>query len=203
MRPTDAQPATPPRRRYAGLLTAVLLCLALPAVAQEAPAQPATPAGPCNSEDRRAFDFWIGEWEVTQNGQPAGVNRIVAVDGGCALLERWTSARGNFTGHSLNSFNRADGRWQQTWVDSGGTLLRLSGGREAGADGSPGTGPMVLRGEAPDPEGVMRPNRISWTPAPDGSVRQHWEVHDGDTWITVFDGEYRRKSPAHAEDGAG
>lgn len=158
---------------------------------EDAPStSPTPPPTPCTSPDHRAFDFWIGEWDVTQGGQAAGVNHIESIDGGCALLERWTSARGNFTGHSLNSFNRADGQWHQTWVDSGGTLLKLSGGRVAGS------GPMVLEGEAPGPDGTSRPNRISWTPNADGSVRQHWEVHDGGAWSTVFDGEYRRRNTA-------
>ena len=151
-------------------------------------------AQPCASPNHRAFDFWIGVWDVTANGQPAGVNRIEVIDGGCALLERWTSARGNFTGHSLNSFSRTDGQWHQTWVDSGGTRLELAGGRQDRPDGASGLGPMVLEGEAPDPEGVLRRNRITWTPGADGSVGQHWEVHDGETWNTAFDGQYRRRT---------
>ncbi len=183
-------------QRSLPLLLLLSTGLIAPALAQDASAPAATPPPPCASPNHRAFDFWIGEWDVTQNGQPAGVNRIESIDGGCALLERWASARGNFTGHSLNSFNRADGQWHQTWVDSGGTLLKLSGGRQKGPGGLAGAGPMVLEGEAPDPEGVPRPNRISWTPNADGTVRQHWEVHDGESWNTVFDGEYRRRAAA-------
>ncbi|MGZ7008140.1 MAG: hypothetical protein ACXVLX_21290, partial [Ilumatobacteraceae bacterium] len=39
-----------------------------------------------------------------------------------------------------------------------------------------------------------RLERITWTPDPDGSVRQHWQqsVDGGATWATVFDGAYRR-----------
>jgi hypothetical protein len=175
--------------RFALLVTSTTMA----AHAQDAPPASAAPHPPCAGANYRAFDFWIGAWDVTQNGQPAGVNRIEAIDGGCALLERWTSAGGNFTGHSLNSFNRIDGRWHQTWVDSDGTLLKLTGGRQDGADGAPGMGPMVLQGEAPDPEGVPRANRITWTSRADGTVRQHWEVHDGEAWNTLFDGEYRRR----------
>jgi hypothetical protein len=175
--------------------TLLLTVMTAASQAQEAPPGNAAAQPPCATADYRAFDFWIGTWDVIQNGEPAGVNRIEAIDGGCALLERWTSARGNFTGHSLNSFNRVDGRWHQTWVDSSGTLLKLAGGRQGGP-GIRGTGPMVLEGEAPDPEGVPRPNRITWTPNADGTVRQHWEVHDGEAWNTVFDGEYHRRTEA-------
>ena len=37
----------------------------------------AAAAGPCESAAHRAFDFWIGEWNVhTPDGKLAGVNRI-------------------------------------------------------------------------------------------------------------------------------
>ena len=83
----------------------------------------------------------------------------------------------------------ATGRWHQTWVDSGGSLLLL--------DGGPLDGGMVLEGVAPaddDPRRLDR-QRITWTPMPDGSVRQHWEVSadDGGAWRTAFDGRYRRR----------
>jgi hypothetical protein len=50
---------------------------------------------------------------------------------------------------------------------------------------------MVLSGQRPGRDGGMVTNRISWTPAADGSVRQLWEIsRDGETWETVFDGHY-------------
>ena len=52
---------------------------------------------------------------------------------------------------------------------------------------------MVLVGVAPGEDGAAAvPQRITWTPEVDG-VRQHWEASaDGTTWVTVFDGHYRR-----------
>jgi hypothetical protein len=39
--------------------------------------------------------------------------------------------------------------------------------------------------------------RISWTPQPDGTVRQLWEQSaDGSRWRVVFDGRYVRQRPA-------
>jgi hypothetical protein len=64
---------------------------------------PAAAPAPCTSEKHRQFDFWVGEWDVTENGQPAGHNKIVLVHGNCALNENWTSARSGFSG--------ASGRW--------------------------------------------------------------------------------------------
>ena len=143
------------------------LCLALfasPAIAQDdAPAAP--PASPCAGDEYRQFDFWIGHWTVTQNDQPAGSNHIEAIDGGCALAENWTSANAGFTGHSLNSYDRVTGEWHQTWVDSGGTVLKLDGGLENGS--------MVLSGAGMTADGKTITNRITWTPAENGTVRQH------------------------------
>ncbi len=70
-------------------------------------ASPAPPR-PCAAPLHRQFDFWIGIWDVTgPAGKFAGINRIEAVDGGCALAESWSSAGGGYTGHSLNSVGRA------------------------------------------------------------------------------------------------
>jgi hypothetical protein len=139
------------------------------------------------------FDFWIGEWTVTQpDGKAAGESRILSINGGRALLENWTSASGNYAGKSLNSYDAASGKWKQFWVDTGGLVLELSGGM---VDGS-----MVLSGKSKGPAGKDMLDRISWTPNADGSVRQHWEQSDdgGATWKTAFDGRYVKK-PAKAE----
>ncbi len=50
-----------------------LAFLALSAVAQE---PPTPPPAPCADPEYRKFDFWVGEWNVTANGQPAGHNLI-------------------------------------------------------------------------------------------------------------------------------
>jgi hypothetical protein len=41
-------------------------------------------------------------------------------------------------------------------------------------------------------------NRITWTPNPDGTVRQRWDqsTDSGATWTTVFDGLYARPATA-------
>jgi hypothetical protein len=154
-----------------------------PVAAGEAITQP--PVAACASESHRQFDFWVGQWTVTAGDQPAGNNRIEKRHQDCALAEHWTSAQGNFTGSSLNIYDAATGRWHQTWVDSSGTLLLL--------DGQLRNGQMVLEGTRPGTNGAEVRHRISWTPNPDGRVRQHWETRSGDgEWTTLFDGLYTR-----------
>jgi hypothetical protein len=172
-----------------------LLCrLALAALVAggTAMAQTTTPKPPaCQSAEPRQFDFWLGRWEVfTPDGKKAGDNLIEAIDGGCALIERW-SGRGGFSGTSLNSWDAGAKLWRQHWVDNQGGLLRLAGRFEGGS--------MVLESSDPhaDKPGATRRQRIRWTPLPDGAVRQLWEQSDDDgaTWSVAFDGRYVRARP--------
>ena len=141
---------------------------------------------PCAAPEHRQFDFWVGSWEVFgPAGKKVGENRIEPIADGCALLEQWTG-NGGVTGKSLNIYDATDGRWHQTWVDNGGTLLILAGGL---VDRS-----MVLSASAPsasDPKATVL-QRITWTPAADASVRQLWESSSdgGRTWTVLFDGRY-------------
>ena len=140
---------------------------------------------PCCTAEHRAFDFWVGTWEVRlADGTPAGVNRIVKSEGGCVLQEHWQSASQGFTGTSLNYLNTATGQWEQLWVDNGGNILKLKGNREGDQ--------MVLASEPfQGPDGSQRVNRITWTLREDGTVRQLWEVlEEGEAVQVLFDGYY-------------
>ena len=151
---------------------------------------PTPPPGACTSDAYRQFDFWIGDWTVSSNGQPAGSNSVVPVHGGCGLQENWSGRGGQYQGTSYNFYDRVSGNWHQTWVDSSGTLLELNGGLQ---DGS-----MVLEGTRPGQDGGPVQNRITWTPNEDGSVRQHWQARrEGDAeWSTLFDGLYVKAAGA-------
>ena len=143
----------------------------------------------CAAAAHRAFDFWVGEWDVFDaNGKRVGENRITPVHNGCALLEEWRG-NGGVTGSSLNVWDRERSRWHQTWVDSGGGLLQLDGGFADGA--------MTMEGEALEagPPPKRSRQRIRWQLQPDGRVRQLWEAStdDGRTWTTAFDGWYTRR----------
>ena len=166
---------------------ALLLALGgRPMAAQQTPAPPASPPRDCSAPEHRQFDFWEGDWTVTDSaGQVSyGTSRITREESGCLLRERWTGARGG-TGQSLNFYDRVTGTWAQVWVASNGTVLRLTGGLAGAAmrlEGASGTGASAVR------------NRITWTPQPDGRVRQTWTVSrdGGATWQPSFDGWYRR-----------
>lgn len=146
----------------------------------------ATARAACDAPEHRAFDFWIGEWNVyNAEGKLAGTNTIERGYDGCVVHERYRSVKG-YRGESLNVYDARRKVWHQTWVDNGGLLLLLDGGIEDGK--------MVLKGEGRGRDGKPVTHRITWTPNEDGTVRQHWESSaDGAKWTTVFDGTYRRK----------
>ena len=175
-------------RQPRGLAALSLLALALPAATASAQSLPDTGAKPCQSSEHRQFDFWVGSWDVFSTaGKKVGENRIELIADGCALLEQWTG-NGGVTGKSLNSYDAIDRRWHQTWVDNSGTLLILAGKL---VDRS-----MVLSMTGPSPTDPKTTvlQRITWTPANDGSVRQLWELSSdaGKSWTVLFDGRYVR-----------
>ena len=144
----------------------------------------ATPASA--TSEYRAFDFWLGEWDVrTPDGSLAGVNSVTREYDGCVLHERYATDRG-YSGESLNTYDVGRKVWHQTWVDSSGTLLLLEGGLHNGS--------MVLEGQTTGTDAQVTRHRITWTPNSDGSVRQLWESTDAQgRWTIAFDGIYTRK----------
>lgn len=147
-----------------------------------------TPPPACAGSEHHEFDFWIGDWVVTdgKDGKtPQGTNTIKRVSSGCALLEHWRNTSGS-EGMSLNAFDADKREWTQFWIGADGIILRLHGGLMDGA--------MVMRGELPKLGGGVQLQRITWTPKDDGSVEQRWDVSDDDgkTWTVSFLGIYRR-----------
>jgi Tetratricopeptide repeat len=141
---------------------------------------------PCrHGEAYRAFDFWVGDWDVTSGGRPAGTNHIEKAADGCLLVENWTSVRGGH-GKSLNFYDRQRKVWRQIWVDGRGDIIETEGGFSKGA--------MRLKGTHRTPRGDVLPFRMTFTPRADGSVRQFIEESSdgGKTWSVWFDGNYVR-----------
>lgn len=146
---------------------------------------------PCEGEIYRAFDFWLGEWEVTANGKRAGHNSITSAEKGCLIIERWTGAGGG-TGQSYNYYDPGLEKWRQIWVAAGATIDYSGGLNE--------NGEMVLEGEIAYRDGRTAPFRGTWTPQDDGTVRQHFQEYDPDKeeWADWFTGVYvKGEAPAN------
>ena len=162
-----------------------LIALVVPMFASRASDAPVVP---CSTPAHRAFDFWLGTWNVrTPDGKLAGVNRIERKHRGCVLHESYRTERG-YSGESFNIYDAGRKRWHQTWVDSTGMLLQLEGGLRGTA--------MVLEGQTVGTDAAVTKHRITWTPKADGSVQQLWESTDAEgRWKTTFNGTYTRVQP--------
>ena len=170
------------RRWYLALVVFLIATL------DSASAQQQRPQG-CTAPEYRQFDFWVGDWSVTDSSgtKPMGSNRITSEEAGCLVHEHWTGAGGG-TGQSFNFYDRVKQVWQQVWVASAaGGNLHLVGKFD-------GTS-MVLEGDRANPAGQVVKNRIRWTPQSDGRVRQTWETSTdgGGTWSVSFDGYYKKR----------
>jgi tetratricopeptide (TPR) repeat protein len=149
-------------------------------------------ARPCEFSDKhREFDFWIGEWDVfNPQGQKVGTNVVQKFINGCVIYENWTGAGGGF-GKSLNYYDPAAGKWRQNWVGASGWIVSYEGEVKDGV--------MHYLGESILINGSKQLARGTYTPSPDGSVRQLLEQSQdgGATWFVTFDGTYVKKgSPA-------
>lgn len=165
--------------RIALVGSAMLVILASAAEAQQ-------PRG-CRDAERRQFDFWIGDWTVSDSaGTTAyGTNLITNEEDGCLIHEHWIGSKGG-SGQSFNFFDLDSRKWVQVWVGSGGENLRLEGVLE--------NGKMVLLGTAPGANGTTVQHRAIWSREPDGRVRQYWKssADGGKSWQFVIDGWYRK-----------
>lgn len=168
-----------------------LLLLLIPLLLSQPAWGQADNACPCCGPQYRQFDFWLGDWvayDLQNKEEKAGTNHIVLLQDSCIIQENWTSAKGRYSGTSYNWYDQSTGKWYQSWIDNQGGSLRLSGGLE-------GEKMVLYSEEMKSREGDPYINRITWSPYPDGSVRQHWEISkdEGRSWSTLFDGIYRKK----------
>jgi hypothetical protein len=162
----------------------LIICSAV--ISQPLEANTATITKVCSSAEQRQFDFWIGDWQVTdKDGKVLGGNHIFPILDGCALSENRTSARGN-KGVSYNFYDKAKKQWHQTWIDASGGALYLNGGFSESK--------MVLQGQTPNKEGGYLLQKISWIALDDGRVKQHWQTSkdEGKTWQDAFVGYYKK-----------
>ena len=105
----------------------------------------------------------------------------------CVLIEHWSSS--DQTGISLNMYDFRTKKWYQSWYDSFGNMLTISGGLKSGT--------MWLEGERLTPEGRVARERTRWTPRGEGGLHQVWDysLDGGKTWSLRFEGFYsKRKS---------
>jgi len=138
-------------------------------------------------QSKQSLDFWVGEWNVTSNGQRAGMNRIEKVLGGAAVIEHWKDAAGG-EGKSLFYWMADKKKWKQVWVTPDGSY------KEKVAE--PIEGGLLFTGTAYLPSGTSYQDRTHLTKMADGAVRQVIEYWDtgSKSWKKTFEAIYRRKA---------
>lgn len=169
-------------------LLAILFVMAWAAPTQ---AQDSNPPKPCSSDPGfRAFDFWIGEWDVFDRttNKLVGHNNIYEVESGCALIEKWHGTSGS-SGMSLNYYDPLTKKWRQLWV-APGYNIDIVGGLDS-------EGSMILEGVIHYYQGRMRPFRGTWSILENGDVRQYFQEFDPDKeqWADWADGIYKKAKP--------
>ena len=113
--------------RFSMLLAAILAAAA--ASAQVAPPSPP----PCSAPDHRAFDFWVGEWDVYpgNSGTQVATSSIEAMFDGCAIRETWKPFKGG-GGGSFSHYDKERRHWRQAWVDRAARESISTGDRSTG-----------------------------------------------------------------------
>jgi hypothetical protein len=174
------------------LITLLVPGFSIPAAAQEQTTEQQTPSSPvCETmKGFNDFNFWLGEWNVYSNDEKRsfqGTNSITKHHKNCLIMENWTNAQGG-TGSSMNYYDPVEDQWRQLWV-AGGYSIDYTGGLDE-------SGSMSLNGKINYYKtGKSHAFRGTWTPNPDGSVRQFFEQQDPETreWTVWFDGFYVRR----------
>jgi hypothetical protein len=139
----------------------------------------------CVSPEHRQFDFWVGDWDVSDAGesQPSMRIQVEKILDGCALRETYRDVNG-MLGESLNFYDAGRKLWHQTWTTNRGQTLMLDGRLENGR--------MVFTATESTPQGPVL-WRAAWIPQGD-EVRETAETSTdgGKTWKQRFDIVFRK-----------
>lgn len=133
------------------------------------------------------FDFWLGEWDVFVGDIKVGKNSITKQEGGCSVLEQYSTAR-DYVGQSLNFYDPSDGLWKQFWSDNTQGLTKY-----IETERRPGYLQFISEPSSiPASNGTLR---MTFTLQEDGSVRQFIEQKQTpeSEWQSAFDGRYVKR----------
>jgi hypothetical protein len=147
---------------------------------------------PCSLPEASQFDFWVGDWVATWGDTLHGTNHIEKMFGNCTVHENFHDPNTNYFGQSWSVYNANYKNWQQTWVDSQGGYIALTGGMV-------GDSMVLTTAERTVPEKVSPTGKLvsrmvyyNITPA---SFDWSWEAStdSGQTWKQNWLIHYKRK----------
>ena len=144
----------------------------------------------CEASAFRQFDFWLGDWDVTNHhGVVAGTDRIERSLNGCVIEEHYSGFRGNHA-LSVSFHDQSRDLWRQLWFTDDGSVFEFEGGFRDGK--------MQLEREIESPNGTAVRRRLTWFPIDGGRVRQLFENSSdgGQSWFTLFKLTYTPRGDA-------
>ncbi len=181
-------------------ITLPVVFLATVLTADNSSYQPGSVETPCNQQESRQFDFWIGEWDLTWGEDAevgAGTNVITAELDSCVIEENFTALEDEpFVGKSVSVYDSESGLWKQTWVDNHGNYLDFDGGFRDGK--------MILqRRTHQEDEEIWQ--RMVWYNISDDSLDWNWEksTDGGQNWQVLWKIHYLRNRPSRKQAGYG
>jgi hypothetical protein len=139
----------------------------------------------CTAPIYSEFDFWVGNWRVTnQHGKLLGYDDVSKTLDGCVVYERYRDAIHPSVGIGLSGYDAGRKQWHQDFMDDTGFVLALNGTLQNGR--------MVLEG-IDYANGKPRLNRGVWQRHGD-LVEELWTISTdgGRSWKTQFDGWFHR-----------
>ncbi len=138
----------------------------------------------CESvSEYRQLDFWVGDWDVTSEGEKVAASSIQRILGGCVIFENYSQGAA-FEGKSFTFYDSALKQWRQTWVDNSGTVSEFNGSFK---DGS-----LHLEGVTHRNNGATVMRRMTLSTLPERRVRQFSQrsLDGGKTWLLAYDFVY-------------
>jgi ketosteroid isomerase-like protein len=184
---------TPILRSSCSVVVTLSFTFLLFCVPQTASAAPPPESRACNEPEHHQWDFWIGDWDVFDVGNPNTIVARVHVDrilDGCVLRENYEDTNGHM-GQSFSIYDASNKAWHQSWVTNRGQLLLLDGGLQ---DGS-----MALAAIEKTPEGKQKQIRGVWKLV-EGGVRETavTSTDGGKDWTPWFDLMFKPHQSSHA-----
>lgn len=83
------------------------------------------------ADNSKAFDFWIGDWEVSWYDQDSnlvkGSNLVEATLDGKVLQENFVDPNRGFKGTSISVYSPRKKSWHQAWADNRGGYYNFIG----------------------------------------------------------------------------
>ena len=138
-----------------------------------------------------AFDFWVGEWDITYTNQKGeeikAKNTITKVLDGKVIEENFEDPKGSgLLGKSISVYNPRTKTWHQAWADNQGSYFDFVGEIEGEN--------RIFRTKMVEKDGKQIIQRMRFYDISEDSFVWDWEstTDNGKTWTLAWRLNYSR-----------